>query len=100
GRLERGAKLSAGHGDSATAADAATGSRDKLEFLDGAQRRVAHAGTVRIIDFTVTDFLHATEAVFHHFHVGGDDGVTKATELFDVLFLNRGEKEFFRNVIE
>ena len=67
-------------------------------IADAADRRIAHRGTVRIVELAVFDFLHAREAFGHDGHVRGHDGIAEAAEFLLVLLFDGRVELFLGNV--
>src|SRR5258705_5855737 len=78
---------------------AATSGRNHRRLTDGAERRVAHARTVGIVEVAVFDLLDAGEPLLHDLHIRGHDGFAEAAKFFLVLLLNGGEEGLIRNAV-
>src|SRR5439155_8694142 len=87
------------HGNARHRTAVTAGGGDDLVFAGGPERRVAHAGAIRVFQLAVLDFLHAREALHHHFHVRMDDRFAKSTELLLVLLADGVMKLLFGNAV-
>ena len=92
-------RLLRGRGNARAAGRPAAGGRNQRLVLVRRDRRIAHRGTVRVVELAVLDFLHARETLVHDGHVRRDDVVAEAPEFLLVLFLDRGMEGFVGDIV-